>query len=237
VSTRSTNRRFVPAGPRVNQGVGIMAKFILILCMLVAMSEGSYASEVDKSRVVKVKQDFAALNAALGQYKRIHGKYPDPEEGLNALTYPRPQANLDEDELRGIIRNVPLDPWGNPYRYRNPGVHQEQPEIWSLGADGEIGGTGVNTDFGSWSGSFDAYDAAERSRARIQIATLLAIALVVFAFWFTLPLVVIAKLRRWHSLNLDKKGFGIVVLYVLICTPFALVATVLVMAPISPGVY
>ena len=42
-------------------------------------------------------------------------------------------------------RDLPNDPWGRPYNYRAPG--QSGPfDIFSLGADNQVGGTGENED-------------------------------------------------------------------------------------------
>lgn len=44
---------------------------------------------------------------------------------------------------------MPKDPWGNPYQYLSPGVKGEV-DVFSLGADGQPGGTGEDADIGSW---------------------------------------------------------------------------------------
>jgi general secretion pathway protein G len=44
---------------------------------------------------------------------------------------------------------LPNDPWGRPYQYLNPGANGEI-DIFSLGADGQPDGDGVNADIGSW---------------------------------------------------------------------------------------
>jgi len=41
--------------------------------------------------------------------------------------------------------NVPNDPWGNPYVYKQP-AERAPYEIRSLGADGQEGGTGTAAD-------------------------------------------------------------------------------------------
>ncbi|MGH9645730.1 MAG: type II secretion system protein GspG, partial [Bryobacteraceae bacterium] len=46
---------------------------------------------------------------------------------------------------------VPLDPWGRPYQYKYPGEHGEDPDVISLGPDGQPGGDGANADIVSWS--------------------------------------------------------------------------------------
>lgn len=48
-----------------------------------------------------------------------------------------------------LKKDVPKDPWGNPYIYRSPGK-KEPYELFSYGADGAEGGEGVNKDIVSW---------------------------------------------------------------------------------------
>ena len=43
---------------------------------------------------------------------------------------------------------IPKDPWGNDYRYLNPGTHGKPFEVYSIGADGK---EGTADDIGSWS--------------------------------------------------------------------------------------
>jgi len=50
-----------------------------------------------------------------------------------------------------LPKDVPMDPWGRPYEYKYPGEHGEDPDIISLGADGQPGGDGNNADIVSWS--------------------------------------------------------------------------------------
>jgi len=44
--------------------------------------------------------------------------------------------------------DVPSDPWGNPYQYQPPeiGVRSKSPKVISLGADNQVGGSGLNAD-------------------------------------------------------------------------------------------
>ena len=46
---------------------------------------------------------------------------------------------------------VPEDAWGNPYQYEMPGRNNLQGfDLWSLGADGQPGGTDTDADIGNW---------------------------------------------------------------------------------------
>ena len=44
---------------------------------------------------------------------------------------------------------LPKDPWGNDYQYLSPGI-QGPVDIFSFGADGQLGGTELAADIGNW---------------------------------------------------------------------------------------
>ena len=45
---------------------------------------------------------------------------------------------------------MPKDPWGNEYVYTIPGEEGREYDLSSLGADGQVGGTGDNADINNW---------------------------------------------------------------------------------------
>jgi general secretion pathway protein G len=48
-------------------------------------------------------------------------------------------------------KDIPKDAWSRDFIYHFPGEHQpDEPEIMSLGADGQPGGEGTNADIVSW---------------------------------------------------------------------------------------
>ena len=49
----------------------------------------------------------------------------------------------------GYVKRLQTDPWGNEYQYISPGS-QGPYDLFSLGADGEVGGEGMNADIGNW---------------------------------------------------------------------------------------
>ena len=90
-----------------------------------------------KAQIQKARGDISAIETALEMYKLDQFTYPTEQEGLDALV------------AGGVIKKMSLDPWGNPYEYRNPG-EQGPIDIFSLGADGEPGGEDQNADIGNW---------------------------------------------------------------------------------------
>ena len=123
---------------------------IVILGVLAALVVPKVMSRPDEARQVAAKQDIGAIGQALKLYRLDNGRYPTTEQGLGALTQ-KPTAAPEPKNWKpgGYLERLPNDPWGNPYQYANPGTHGEI-DIWSLGADGQPGGEGVDAEIGNW---------------------------------------------------------------------------------------
>ncbi len=76
-------------------------------------------------------------------YRLDTGRYPTTELGLGALVN-RP-ANEPKWNGPYLRKDVPLDPWGKAYVYKQPGERSDY-DILSFGKDGQPGGTGENAD-------------------------------------------------------------------------------------------
>lgn len=128
----------------------------LIEMLVVLVIIGLFASYVglrlwpqtDRARVTAAKAQIASFMSALDTYKMDAGVFPSTEMGLRALRV-RP-ANVPQWGGPYLARELPLDPWQRPYVYRYPGQNSEDPEVLSLGADGQPGGEGINADIVSW---------------------------------------------------------------------------------------
>ena len=109
---------------------------VVILSILAAIIVPKVMDRPDTARLVKAQSDIRAIESALNLYKLDNFDYPSTEEGLEALV-PKYIARLSND------------PWGNPYLYLSPGLHGDM-DVYTLGADGLQGGTGINADVGNW---------------------------------------------------------------------------------------
>jgi len=88
-----------------------------------------------------------SMKTTLSTYRISVGDYPTSAEGLNALlTAP---ANKAERWTGPYLESkVPLDPWGEPYQYRSPGVKNKASyDLWSKGPDKQ---DGTADDIGNW---------------------------------------------------------------------------------------
>ena len=123
---------------------------VVILGILAALVVPKIISRPDEARVLAAKQDIASLMQALKLYRLDNQRYPTTEQGLQALATRPASAPLAPNwKSGGYLERLPNDPWGNPYRYLNPGARGEL-DVFSLGADGAPGGEGNDADIGSW---------------------------------------------------------------------------------------
>ena len=105
---------------------------VLIVISIIVLMAGLTISKM--TNIFSGSQaDIAKLFFA---YRINMGGYPSTEEGLQALlTAPASKA----DRWRGPYiegNSIPQDPWGEPYLYRYPGVHNKDGyDLWSKGPD------------------------------------------------------------------------------------------------------
>ncbi len=121
---------------------------ITILGILAALVVPRLVGRTDEARAVAAKQDIAAIMQALKLYRLDNGRYPTNEQGLQALVI-RPQTQPVPNNWKQYLDKLPTDPWKNVYLYLNPGLHGEI-DVFTLGGDGQPGGTGADADIGSW---------------------------------------------------------------------------------------
>lgn len=117
---------------------------VVILGILAAIIVPKIMSRPEQARVVKAKQDIAAIQSALDLYKLDTGIYPTTDQGLQALvtqptTPPIPQ-NWNQE---GYLKSLPMDPWGEPYQYEN---NNGNVRVYSFGPGGKDSNTEINAD-------------------------------------------------------------------------------------------
>ena len=117
---------------------------VVILGILGALIVPNIIGRPDEARVTAAATDIQAIGNALELYRLDNGHYPSTEQGIEALVnqptgYPIPRRwNSD-----GYLKKVPIDPWGEPYRYVSEGRVMD---VYSYGADQKEGGEGVDAD-------------------------------------------------------------------------------------------
>lgn len=133
----------VPVTPRLRLrdrfitwlGVGSALGLVgVLLAGTIACGCGGAASseEIAKATV------HSSLSIPLESFRVHTGRYPTSAEGLQALRE-APRDLVDRwrgPYLEPANKHALIDPWGQPYRYQSPGVHNpKRYDVWSLGPD------------------------------------------------------------------------------------------------------
>lgn len=123
---------------------------VVILSILALVVVPRVIDRPDQARAARAKADIAAIASAVNLYRLDNFRYPTTEQGLAALVS-RPASDPVPENWaeNGYMDRLPVDPWGKPYQYLSPGVHEDF-DIFTYGANGVAGGTGADADIGSW---------------------------------------------------------------------------------------
>lgn len=149
-------RSYSAHGRRARGGFTLLELIIVvaIIAILAALVAPAVFRNVGDAKVAAAKSQIEMLSTALTAYRLDNDAYPSTAEGLTSLRE-RPTGVLASPAWRGpyLSRDVPVDPWGRPYVYLSPGrSNPDSFDLYSLGRDGQVGGTGEDADVTSWGG-------------------------------------------------------------------------------------
>jgi general secretion pathway protein G len=127
---------------------------IIVISIILILSAGVGFSAIkfsERSRLAACKNQVESFRLSLQSYFLDCGVYPSQAQGLAAL-WEKPILAPVPAGWDGPYtdRQLPKDPWGAEYFYKNPGDKNLPFTIISWGADGREGGDGQNADIHSW---------------------------------------------------------------------------------------
>ncbi|WRH76368.1 MAG: type II secretion system major pseudopilin GspG [Sphingobium sp.] len=118
---------------------------LAIIGLIMALVAPRLMEQFDKSKVVTARAQLRSLESALMSMRLDIDRYPSNAEGLSLLQ--RPAADVAESwQGPYLAADVPKDPWGRPFIYREPQTPDGRPVIGTLGSDGSAGGNGTARD-------------------------------------------------------------------------------------------
>lgn len=130
-----------------SQGFTLIELLIVmaILAMLATIVGQQFWKQHDQAKVQATKHQLSVFASALDTYRLDVGKYPRSLEALvkndgSSQTWNGPY----------LKKSSPKDPWGGDYHYQSPGRHNKDYDLYSLGADNQEGGEGVDADITNW---------------------------------------------------------------------------------------
>jgi general secretion pathway protein G len=121
---------------------------LVLIGIVMGIVGGNFIGRGEEAKRKAAKIEINQIGQTLDLFKLEVGRYPNSQEGLQALvTQPQGASNWNGPYWKQ--GTVPKDPWGNDYVYNFPGQHGPY-DIVSYGADGKEGGDGTNRDITSW---------------------------------------------------------------------------------------
>ena len=132
-----------PARPSRRRGFTLIEVLLVlvILVVLASLAVVAYGPIQRRANINAAKVQVDAFGTALNTYQLSMGTFPTAADGLQALRTPPAGGNPQKWDGPYLGKDVPPDPWGNPYQYASPGTHNPDSfDVWTVSPDGvEIG--------------------------------------------------------------------------------------------------
>ena len=144
VKNRGILRRLLKTDQRGFTLIELMV-VVVILSILAAVVIPRVMDRPEQARISATKNNIRAIMSALDLYKLDNYDYPTTDQGLEALVA-RPDIEPLPGNWNRYMNKIPLDPWGNEFRYLQPGARADV-DVFSPGPNGR---SGDEDDIGSW---------------------------------------------------------------------------------------
>ncbi|MEM7385579.1 MAG: type II secretion system major pseudopilin GspG [Verrucomicrobiota bacterium] len=123
-----------------------MVLVLAIIALLVGAGVFKLKGVLGTGKEQTTRMDVAALTSALRMYSIDNTFLPTSDQGLQALVS-EPTSAPRPKRWKKQLDQVPLDPWGNPFQYKRPGVkNPDSFDVYSWGMDG----VESSDDIGNW---------------------------------------------------------------------------------------
>lgn len=134
---------------RTHQGFTIVEILVvvIIIAALATMIVPRYFEKVGKAKHGVAEQKLIEIEKAVEMFGAQYDRYPRNLDELINRPSDISEAKWNYPSLKA--KDL-LDPWGQKFVYEAPGNHGNPFDLYSLGADGQVGGEKDNADIVNW---------------------------------------------------------------------------------------
>lgn len=108
---------------------------VIIIGILAAVVLPRFVGRTEEARRAAALTQIENIGLALDQFELDNGRFPAT---LDELVHN--PGNIPNWKGPYLKKDVPNDPWGNPYYYKSPGTKNPDYDLESFGPDGVEGG-------------------------------------------------------------------------------------------------
>lgn len=130
-----------------------LIEIVIVLTIISILAAGSIymiKGNVDVAKETRVEGDLQNIMTQIQLYEARNMRPPTTEQGLKALVE-KPTTDPVPEKWTQLLEEVPKDPWGQEYKYRNPAQKSKKAyDVYSVGKDGA---DGTEDDVGNWKAS------------------------------------------------------------------------------------
>ena len=108
---------------------------VTIIALLLGTAIYKLSGNVEYARHTTVSADIQSIGTQLKLYESMNGFFPTTEQGLQALVT-QPSSDPQPQRWYQLFKELPLDPWRDPYIYISPGKKDPSGyDLYSSGPD------------------------------------------------------------------------------------------------------
>ena len=126
---------------RLRSGFTLL-EIVIVLGIIAVIMGGSIVmlrKLPEGAKIQRAEGDMRNIESAVRSYAMLAGNPPSTAQGIEAL-FVKPTSQPVPKRWSSAGKSVPLDPWGDPYKYRNPGkIDSSSFEIYTFGPDKKEG--------------------------------------------------------------------------------------------------
>jgi general secretion pathway protein G len=125
-----------------------MMLVLAIIAVLLGLGAFKMKNVLSDADLTKAAADIKNIETNLVRFKAKAMFFPTEEQGLSALVKPPTSGPRPKQWSQCLDDAALVDPWGNPYQYRNPGSRNPNgQDVYTMGPDGK---DGTDDDIGNW---------------------------------------------------------------------------------------